>query len=86
MYVGTSDIMSTLEDSKWIQKQVPQVQRTNVLQKFDHEKMQMIDLRCGQLTALKNSKDGTNQTTTTTTTVASKNTSKTNNTQGVNNN
>lgn len=47
LYTGTSDIISTLEDSKWIQKWVPTVKRTNVIQKFDHQKMQLVDLRCG---------------------------------------
>ena len=56
MYVGSNDAFSNLDDSKWIQKQVSAVKRTNVIQKFDHDKMQQIDLRCGELISLRDGK------------------------------
>ena len=49
MYVGTGDKFATVEDSKWIQKQVTTVRRTNIVKKINEERMTVIDLKCTNL-------------------------------------
>ena len=37
LYVGANDDLATIEDSKWLQKEVGTVKKTHVLENFDHD-------------------------------------------------
>lgn len=39
LYVGEDDSFSTIEDSKWLQKEVKTIKKTHVLKDFNHDKM-----------------------------------------------
>lgn len=44
LYVGTADLLATLDDAKWINKNVKTVLRTVVVKDLDHTEMQHLEV------------------------------------------